>query len=708
MHVPAAPDRSATLHPSPILSPAQARLGTVRSATLDPTGRILATSAQWRAFGRPGGRGRDVGDNYLMFLVWRVSTNPRSGFVGIEPFGQPETVDHLRSILNSRPSVEAVAVGVDLHQVPCLLAVRVDVLLGEDDEPIGFTVVETDRPFDSDPEPGIADRAADGTTGPRHGPTTADTVRLALLEALISTVPFQIYWKDANLRYLGCNQAFADKAGLGHPSEVVGLSDYELPWAEGGADAFRQEDARVLATAEPDEDLIDTVIQRDGSIIYAKTSRVPMLDASGQAVGVFGIFHDVTATVEMEQALSEDRSLLRQILAHVPFHLAWVDCGARFRGANPTFAKAAGLRSEDELVNLRFEDLPEPDGVVRALAGDLDPDAIAASVPTTDHRIPVKSADGALHKLTISRVPIVESGGTVTGLVLIAIDETDRDLLERRLADAGKMEAIGQLAAGLAHEINTPLHFVGDNMTFLGEGFEEMLPLLQMTCTLASDLASEDPDGPAARLNRALEATDLDFLVDEVPRAIKQSRLGLDRVSRIIRAMKEFSHPGGDDRDATDLNRIIENAVAMATNEWKYVADIAFDLDPDLPLVTCRSAEIGQVFLIMVVNAAQAIAEQRTDQQGRGRISIATSQVEDQAVIRIADDGPGIPVEVEPRIFDPFFTTKAVGTGSGQGLAIAYNIVVNDHRGAIDVLSGEDGTTFVISLPMTEKAALDG
>ncbi|MEM7275825.1 MAG: ATP-binding protein, partial [Actinomycetota bacterium] len=398
----------------------------------------------------------------------------------------------------------------------------------------------------------------------------------------------------------------------------------------------------------------------------------------------------------------DDRAVLRQTFTHLPYHVAWLDRIGRFQGCNPAFAEAAGLAADDEILGLRFDDLPDPDATVRALGGGLDEETIATAKPLVDQRVPIEGPDGSLSRLSLSRLPIIDRHGAVTGVILLAEDETQRDLLERRLADAGKMEAIGHLAAGLAHEINTPLHFVGDNMTFLEEAFDEALPLLRMAADLAPTMAEAAPGGPEARLAAAIDAADLDFLVDEIPGAIAQTRLGLDRVSKIIRAMKEFSHPGGDEREAADLNHVVENAVAIASNEWKYVAEVALDLDPELPPVPCRSAEIGQVLLIMIVNSAQAIAEQRAG-KGQGTIRIATVATDDAVELRIADDGPGIDQAVRDKIFEPFFTTKPVGTGSGQGLAIAHNIVVEDHRGAITVDTGPTGTTFVVTLPTAER-----
>jgi signal transduction histidine kinase len=198
---------------------------------------------------------------------------------------------------------------------------------------------------------------------------------------------------------------------------------------------------------------------------------------------------------------------------------------------------------------------------------------------------------------------------------------------------------------------------------------------------------------------------DGEFLIEEVPKAIEQTLEGLERISTIVRSMKEFAHPGPDSKTPTDLNRAIENTVIVAKNEWKYVAEVATDLDPQMPAVPCVPGEINQVLLNIIVNAAHAIAGVVKEGQGsKGLIRIRTRLVGQNAEIRISDTGTGIPHAIRDRIFDPFFTTKAPGKGTGQGLAIAYRVIVDKHGGQLSVESEEgSGTTFIIRLPLEVK-----
>ena len=208
-----------------------------------------------------------------------------------------------------------------------------------------------------------------------------------------------------------------------------------------------------------------------------------------------------------------------------------------------------------------------------------------------------------------------------------------------------------------------------------------------------------------ATVAEAAAQADLDYLLEEIPRALSQSLEGIERVSHIVRAMKDFSHPGTAAKMMTDLNRALDSTATVASNEWKYVADLRLDLDPGLPLVPCLPADLNQVFLNMIVNAAHAIADVVGDgSNGKGIITISTRQQEDRVEIRIGDTGTGMTEEVKERIFDPFFTTKVVGRGTGQGLAISHSVVVERHGGTIAVETAPGkGTTFIISLPLSEQ-----
>ena len=276
-----------------------------------------------------------------------------------------------------------------------------------------------------------------------------------------------------------------------------------------------------------------------------------------------------------------------------------------------------------------------------------------------------------------------------------------------RLLHAQKLESIGQLAAGIAHEINTPTQYVGDNLLFLREAFDDVLPLVRASSDLARAVLAGEGAREAGALQEALEAADLEYLAEEIPRAFAQSVEGVGRVTSIVRGMKEFSHPGQKDPTSVDLNRAIESTLTVATNEWKYVAKVETDFDPELPPVRCVPGEINQVVLNMIVNAAHAIADVVGDgAAGKGTIRVGTRRDGDFVEIRIADTGSGIPDGARERVFDPFFTTKGVGKGTGQGLAIAHDVVVKKHGGALSFETEiGKGTTFSVRLPLKGAGA---
>ncbi|MFH0880345.1 MAG: PAS domain S-box protein, partial [Lentisphaerota bacterium] len=310
----------------------------------------------------------------------------------------------------------------------------------------------------------------------------------------------------------------------------------------------------------------------------------------------------------------------------------------------------------------------------------------------------------------ISCAPIMDDEFKLVGLSMTCIDlterkqaEDERRRMETHLMHSQKLESVGQLAAGIAHEINTPIQFIGDNLQFLGNSFGDLLKLLDKNRKLreAAEQIADCKD-IAAMISQAEAQADVQYLESEIPKAIEQSRDGAHRVADIVRAMKEFSHPSTEEKSSVDINRAIETTAIIARNEWKYIAEMKMDLDRKLPTVVCLPGDFNQVMLNLIVNAAHAIADHlkgKADQLGL--ITISTSHRDQEVEIRVTDTGTGISEANRPRIFEPFFTTKEVGRGTGQGLAMAYNVIVKKHAGKIrfDTEPGS-GTTFIITLPI--------
>jgi len=303
--------------------------------------------------------------------------------------------------------------------------------------------------------------------------------------------------------------------------------------------------------------------------------------------------------------------------------------------------------------------------------------------------------------LTYSMVELLEGVATHLGAALIRKQTEEKTkVLQAKLLQAQKLEAIGHLAAGIAHEINTPMQYVQNNVSFLEQVFNTLQPLLV-------EVGKTDHSQLTAETTALLQTLNLDYLLEEIPESIKETNVGINRVAKIVSAMKEFSHPGGNDKVAKDLNRALDSIITVCRNEWKKAAAMITDFDPALPLVHCFSDQLNQVVLNLIINASLAIQDQNylDDEKGcLGRITIGTRRNGAWVEIQVSDNGVGIPEEIQSHIFEPFFTTREVGKGIGQGLAIAYDIVVNKHGGSLEFTSAPgQGTTFLIRLPIATQ-----
>jgi signal transduction histidine kinase len=348
-----------------------------------------------------------------------------------------------------------------------------------------------------------------------------------------------------------------------------------------------------------------------------------------------------------------------------------------------------GSRSLDQVLQLLRGDKPLDftsgplRGVISSGSGIQDDDAVFLR------------HDGRPLAVAYACSPLMEKEG-VQGAILSFRDISAFKHAQLEALQASKLASVGQLAAGIAHEINTPIQYIGDNLGFLSDAFRSLATLLER----AEALLARQGDAEAMReLAEAKEEADAEYLLANIPDATRQSLHGVSQVARIVLAMKEFSHPGEREKAEEDLNRAIENTLAVSRNEWKHSAKVETRLAPDLPRVMCLGGEMNQVFLNLVVNAAHAIADAKRGADGR--IVIATRRLDDMVEITVEDNGVGMSEEVKAQIFDPFFTTKKVGKGTGQGLAICRDVIVAKHGGRISVESTPGvGSRFSVMLPI--------
>lgn len=448
----------------------------------------------------------------------------------------------------------------------------------------------------------------------------------------------------------------------------------------------------------------------DGSLYWVSWAVQPVF-RDGRMVKLLSVQRDITKRRRAEEMarqalvraqrlgaeLRREKQLIASVLASVPTGVWWKDTGLAYMGCNQAYVSLRGLTSAAELIGRREKQLPVTD-VFGPRLEELEQQVLVGGDPVTDQRITLTDPGRPLRTFLLGVLPRWENR-ELAGVLGVCTDISQVTDLERQVSQTSRLESIGQLAAGIAHEINTPVQYASDNVRFVTDSFQSVLDGLGSLREISGE--SGDP-ATRKRLDQLLTDLDLDFLAEEVPSALIQSQEGLSRVAQIVRAMKEFSHPGGE-RIPTDINQLVESTIQVSRNEWKYVSRLEHDLTADVGEIPCFAGDVKQALLNIVVNAAHAVDERRRRQgvEDLGLITVTTRRTGDEVVIAVTDDGIGMDEDVRRRIFDPFFTTKGVGKGTGQGLSLAHSAIVTKHHGRIDVSSAPmQGTTFSIVLPV--------
>jgi PAS domain S-box-containing protein len=436
----------------------------------------------------------------------------------------------------------------------------------------------------------------------------------------------------------------------------------------------------------------------DGTTHWVESHGHVIADASGRPARILGMALDVTGRKQLEAELisreERYRLLFHRSLAGV--YQSTVD--GRLLDCNEAFARIVGYESREACLARAAADL-HIDPAERRLFVE----RLLAQKALQDVETRFRRCDGATIWVSESATLIDEPGdgpGLIEGTV---VDLTKRREVEVELRQTQKLESVGRLAAGVAHEINTPVQFVSDSVHFVREATQQLTALIDTWRALVS----ADPGATAetrAALGKAEEDADLPYLVENLPKALDRSLEGLDRVATIVRSMKEFAHPDQKEMTPVDLNRAIASTLVIARNEYKYVADVETDFG-DIPRVTCRAGDVNQAVLNILINAAHAIGAVVAGSDRKGRIIVRTRQEGASVVVSISDSGAGIPEAIRDRIFEPFFTTKEIGKGTGQGLSIARAVIRDQHHGDLtfDTVVGV-GTTFDLRLPIDGAA----
>ena len=398
---------------------------------------------------------------------------------------------------------------------------------------------------------------------------------------------------------------------------------------------------------------------------------------------------EASARQDLATALAHERTLLRTMIDLIPAFIYAKDVGSRFIAMNAQLARNMGTTSEEAIGKTDFaffkRDLAEKffsDEQALIKSGKA---IIELEEPGFDQ------VTGEERTVLTSKVPLRDENDEIIGIIGLGFDITERKRAEQRLAAGERLESIGRLAAGVAHEINTPIQYLNDSVAFIRDSLQDIL-------AHNAKLQAKLPDEPVDE--------DIEELGVELPPALARMADGLGRIAEIVRSMKEFSYADQREMSQVDLNRAISSTLVIARSEYKYVADVDVQLG-DVPLVTCHGGQINQVVLNLVVNAAHAIGDRVKGTHDKGLITVRTCVDGEFAVIMIGDTGGGIPEAIRKRIFEPFFTTKEVGKGTGQGLSIAHS-VVKSHGGSLSFQTEMGkGTNFMIRLPINaqEKAA---
>jgi PAS domain S-box-containing protein len=424
--------------------------------------------------------------------------------------------------------------------------------------------------------------------------------------------------------------------------------------------------------------------------------RIPV-SGEKELARVGGAFNTMASRLEQSRAdLQESERRFRALVQKSSDITLVLDGQLRIRYVAPSVEAILGYDPE-ALLEQSIVDLLHVDDLQSFLRDDRGAWKLAAASGTAECRW--RHSDGSWRDLELVYTDRADDP-TVSGVVVNARDITVRKRLQADLRQSQRLESVGQLAAGVAHEINTPIQFVGDNLRFVQNAVSPLEQVRAASGALADEVARGSATPADAEAVRTLARDlDIDYLVSEIPNAVQQSLGGIERVATIVRAMKAFGHPGNDQKGPADLNEALQNTLIVAANEYRHVADVETSFG-ELPLVTCHQGELSQVFLNLLLNAAHAIADVPDKPGGRGLIRVETRRDADAAVISISDTGTGIPPEIRERIFEPFFTTKEVGRGTGQGLSLAYATVVERHGGTITVDSEVGrGSTFSIRIP---------
>lgn len=548
---------------------------------------------------------------------------------------------------------------------------------------------------------------------------------------ILNQLPQGVFWKDINSVYQWCNQSWAEMVGLDSPEEIIGKTELDLSWEPQEARAYQEADLALIAAAEPQLEILTSRQWQTGEQCWFNTNKLPMHNHQGQVVGLLCTFEAIT---EQRRAmeLKESEALLQLVLDNIPQALFWKDRSCTYLGCNRNWAKTAGLADPEAVVGKRDGDIWSPEEA--ALYQEQD-ELVMANGMSVRHLIEQQQqAGGKVSWIDINRIPIRDGEGNVIGLLGTLEDITDRKqsevalraseaqlrqqteqlqqtLLELRqtqlqLIQTEKMSSLGQLVAGVAHEINNPVNFIHGNINYAQNYAEDLMRVIE--------LYQKHYPHPVAEIANELATIEFDFIKQDLEMVLRSMRMGTTRIRKIVQSLRNFSRLDESEVKDVDIHDGLESTLTILQGQLKSKASLP-DIQVvrrygDIPLVNCYAGQLNQVFMNILVNAIDALHDQeekRSLAANQADPSTITITTEHQAmlgsiVIRIRDNGPGMAPKVRERIFDPFFTTKAIGKGTGLGLSISYQVVIEKHGGHLTCTSEPgQGTEFCIEIPVS-------
>ncbi|WPB81378.1 PAS domain S-box protein [Archangium violaceum] len=509
-----------------------------------------------------------------------------------------------------------------------------------------------------------------------------------LLSSILAHIPHSVFWKDRHSVFLGCNQQFARDMGVSSPLEVLGRTDFELPVSSPNADTYRRIDREVMESGVPRLTYEESLQSPDGKVSWFLTSKVPLKDSEGVVQGLVGIYVDISERRRQEATLQETKELIERHAAHLEeqvleahertLHLMEhsrevvfvLDAAGNVLEVNPVAERLLGI-SREQLLGTSFEALASEDER-RPLQRMLTDLRVRGTVRLEEQGL--RSANGG--RVALGIAASLQVSGTARRLLIVGDDLTEKRRLEQQNIQNDRLASMGALAAGIAHEINNPTSYVLSNLSYLQEWRDELERELEAIPGLPPRLAET---------------------LSEVKEILAECLVGGQRIRDIVRDMRFFSHTAGEEQTPVDIHSCLDVVLRMAHNELKHTARLELHYAESLPPVSASEGRLSQVFLNLIVNAAQAMRSGGTE---RNVLRVSTAVEGEWVRIDISDTGHGIPPEVLSRIFEPFFTTKPAGSGTGLGLSISQSII-QKMGGEMRVRSEAGrGTTFTLLLPV--------